>query len=245
VTTGTTIWTTAAQQQLALLLLAGQLVASYGWPGTALAAAPRRAKAALARAFAVPVLFAVALLPGVGPWTLAAAALVGVVQTLIWIARRGTVRSLGTLLADQALLLVVLAAAWFILTRAPRATWSPIGGAAAAWTRWAAALGVLALVLRGGVTVTALLLARFPGLPFDPDTARMGRTIGVLERALVLLLVVLDQWGAVGLVVAAKSLARFEDLKRRHFAEYYLIGTLASLLLACLGGLVLRGLLRP
>jgi len=48
----------------------------------------------------------------------------------------------------------------------------------------------------------------------------------------------------VGLVIAAKSLARFEDLKRRHFAEYYLIGTLASLLLACLGGLAIRLLLR-
>jgi formate/nitrite transporter FocA (FNT family) len=30
--------------------------------------------------------------------------------------------------------------------------------------------------------------------------------------------------------VAAKSIARFEELKQREFAEYFLVGTLASVL---------------
>jgi hypothetical protein len=51
------------------------------------------------------------------------------------------------------------------------------------------------------------------------------------------------EYGAVGFVVAAKSLARFKALEDREFAEYFLIGTLASLLLAVLGGVALRGLL--
>jgi hypothetical protein len=74
------------------------------------------------------------------------------------------------------------------------------------------------------------------------DVAR-GRTIGVLERALALTLVTLGQFGALGLVVAAKSLARMKALEDREFAEYFLIGTLASLLLAVAGGLALRALL--
>jgi hypothetical protein len=38
--------------------------------------------------------------------------------------------------------------------------------------------------------------------------------------------------------------ARFKALEDREFAEYFLIGTLASLLLALAGGLGLRALLR-
>jgi hypothetical protein len=74
------------------------------------------------------------------------------------------------------------------------------------------------------------------------DIAR-GRTIGALERALAMTLVVLGQFGALGLVVAAKSLARFKALEDRDFAEYFLIGTLASVLLALGGGLALHQLL--
>jgi hypothetical protein len=75
------------------------------------------------------------------------------------------------------------------------------------------------------------------------DIAR-GRTIGALERAIALTLVLLGQYGALGLIVAAKSVARFKALEDREFAEYFLIGTLASLLLALAGGLGLRAMLR-
>jgi hypothetical protein len=71
------------------------------------------------------------------------------------------------------------------------------------------------------------------------DIAR-GRTIGALERAIGLSLVLLGEYGALGLIVAAKSLARFKALEDREFAEYFLIGTLTSLLLALLGGVAVR-----
>ena len=67
-----------------------------------------------------------------------------------------------------------------------------------------------------------------------------GRAIGALERAIGLSLVLLGEYGALGLIVAAKSLARFKALEDREFAEYFLIGTLTSLLLALLGGVAVR-----
>jgi hypothetical protein len=70
-----------------------------------------------------------------------------------------------------------------------------------------------------------------------------GRAIGVLERALAVTLVLLGEYGALGLIVAAKALARFRALDDREFAEYFLIGTLASLLLGVLGGVAVRLLL--
>ena len=74
------------------------------------------------------------------------------------------------------------------------------------------------------------------------DVAR-GRAVGSLERALALTLVLLGDYAAVGWIVAAKSLARFKALEDREFAEYFLIGTLASFLLALLAGIGMRILL--
>jgi hypothetical protein len=51
-----------------------------------------------------------------------------------------------------------------------------------------------------------------------------GLGIGLLERIFVLTLVLYDEFTAIMLVLTAKSIARFEDLKRREFAEYYLMG---------------------
>ena len=65
------------------------------------------------------------------------------------------------------------------------------------------------------------------------DVAR-GRAVGSLERALALTMVLLGDYAAVGWIIAAKSLARFKQLEDREFAEYFLVGTLASFLLASL-----------
>lgn len=56
----------------------------------------------------------------------------------------------------------------------------------------------------------------------------MGSRIGTLERWIVLVLGVAGRWEAVALVMGAKSIARFEE----PFAEYFLVGTLSSLLVA-------------
>lgn len=105
----------------------------------------------------------------------------------------------------------------------------------------------------GGIGVVRLVLALVPvaekagaggeGITVPEGELVRGRIIGVLERALVLTLVLVGQYGALGLIVAAKAVARFRGLEDRDFAEYFLIGTLASLLHAVLVGVGI-GLLR-
>lgn len=74
----------------------------------------------------------------------------------------------------------------------------------------------------------------------DATTLRAGRTIGILERWIVLLLTVIGQFGLIGLVITAKSIARFRRLEHDpEFAEYYLLGTLYSILMALLAGVAL------
>ncbi|RLG37678.1 MAG: hypothetical protein DRO01_06970 [Thermoproteota archaeon] len=59
-----------------------------------------------------------------------------------------------------------------------------------------------------------------------------GKWIGQLERALIFVLVFLGQPAAIGFLVAAKSIFRFEEAKKQELAEYILVGTLLSFLLA-------------
>ncbi|MFV0353482.1 MAG: DUF3307 domain-containing protein [Oscillospiraceae bacterium] len=59
-----------------------------------------------------------------------------------------------------------------------------------------------------------------------------GQMIGMLERLIVAVLVLSNQYGAIAFVMAAKSLARFKQLEDQDFAEKYLVGTLASIAIA-------------
>lgn len=82
---------------------------------------------------------------------------------------------------------------------------------------------------------------------FRPASARRmspegaGAFIGVLERLVVTTLVALNQYGAAGLVLAAKSIARYRRIEEeKEFGDYFLIGTLSSMVLAILAGLAVR-----
>jgi hypothetical protein len=76
--------------------------------------------------------------------------------------------------------------------------------------------------------------------PAPTQVARVGATIGILERILIVVFVLTGTEAAIGFVVAAKTLARFRLLDDRDFAEYYLLGTLASVAVAIVSGLVGR-----
>ena len=67
-----------------------------------------------------------------------------------------------------------------------------------------------------------------------------GRIIGYLERLLILVFILANQYAGIGFLVAAKSIFRFGELKEnenRMEAEYIIIGTFASFLYAIVIGL--------
>ncbi|MGC1516613.1 MAG: DUF3307 domain-containing protein [Maribacter sp.] len=68
-----------------------------------------------------------------------------------------------------------------------------------------------------------------------------GKYIGIIERLFVLIFIIIGRWEVIGLLIAAKSVFRFNDLKERNnrkLTEYILIGTLVSFGLAILTGLL-------
>ena len=71
-----------------------------------------------------------------------------------------------------------------------------------------------------------------PTHPSPAPPGRVGEAIGIIERLLIVTFVLAGAEAAIGLVIAAKTLARFKQLDDRDFAEYYLLGTLASVAIA-------------
>ena len=70
-----------------------------------------------------------------------------------------------------------------------------------------------------------------------------GLYIGWLERFLVVTALLVQSPATVGLILTAKSIARYPEFKTERFAEYFLIGTLLSISIALLAGAVLAKLL--
>ena len=85
--------------------------------------------------------------------------------------------------------------------------------------------------------------------PNKPGLRNAGKFIGWLERALVTTFVVAGYPEGIGLLLAAKTIARYPELKNdqaHHFAEYFLVGTFTSFSMALIAGFILlkaRGLL--
>lgn len=65
----------------------------------------------------------------------------------------------------------------------------------------------------------------------DNTESGAGALIGNIERLISIIFVSLNQFGAIGLIYTAKSIARYKQIEEnKRFAEYYLIGNLFSIL---------------
>ncbi|MCL2509352.1 MAG: DUF3307 domain-containing protein [Oscillospiraceae bacterium] len=68
---------------------------------------------------------------------------------------------------------------------------------------------------------------RMPGI--NSDEKKAGALIGLFERIIISVFLSIGQYSAIGLVLTAKSIARYDKIsKSQAFAEYYLLGTLLS-----------------
>jgi len=147
-------------------------------------------------------------------------------------------------LLDQVLhVCTMIALAWFLI----RPTWTTLRSQLS----WSTATGdrvleagivYVGVIFAGGYLIRYLTRNLSAGIEKPGETAdevnNAGMYIGWLERFLVVTAILVQSPSMVGLILTGKSIARFPELKER-FAEYFLIGTLLSIGLAVLGGLVL------
>lgn len=69
-------------------------------------------------------------------------------------------------------------------------------------------------------------------------TAARGRYIGDIERVLIAIGLLAGSWQLIASVIALKAVARFKELDQQLQAEYFLVGSLASILWAIIISLV-------
>lgn len=105
------------------------------------------------------------------------------------------------------------------------------GGDALSWL-----LLILLIIKPCSVTVRKVLVKYRPSSMADEGVPNAGALIGVMERCIILLMLSMGQYAAIGLVLTAKSVARYKRISDDpQFSEYYLLGTLLSTLLVIMG----------
>jgi hypothetical protein len=97
-----------------------------------------------------------------------------------------------------------------------------------------------------GIVISLITSKLSQQVPLNEGLERAGRLIGVLERILVLIFILFDQFSAIGLLLASKSILRIsreDDKEARTKTEYVLVGTLLSFLAATAVGIVAKTLI--
>ena len=152
---------------------------------------------------------------------------------------------LALFLLDQVLHLGVILALWMMAS----GSLAPLESAFTQLTS-PKALGLIAAYLTVTRPMSVAIAMIMKPLTDQLDTSdtlnRAGARIGIFERLLVLSLALLDQLMAISVVVAAKSVLRYGDLKEqrdRKLTEYVLLGTLVSVSSTLILGLLVRTLL--
>lgn len=111
----------------------------------------------------------------------------------------------------------------------------------------------LVIATRAGGFAVGALLAPYNAVDLPKGLENGGMLIGLLERAMIFLLVLAGEPAGIGFLIAAKSVLRLEatfadGAKHHRAAEYIIIGTLASFgwaMAASFATLALRAALTP
>jgi hypothetical protein len=106
--------------------------------------------------------------------------------------------------------------------------------------------------LKEGTIFIRLTLNRMKATPKKKDKPTQkdreeydrGKLIGVLERTFLYFLIIFNQIGAIAVIIALKSLARFKELDDKNFAEYFLIGSFLSVMVAVIPAVIVLIILK-
>ncbi len=107
---------------------------------------------------------------------------------------------------------------------------------------WALLTAIVFVTYPAAIIMSILLEGMSNQINLDHKSLpNAGKYIGIIERLFVLIFIIMGRWEAIGLLITAKSVFRFNDLKEsnsRKLTEYILIGTLLSFGIAILTGII-------
>ncbi|MEO6317018.1 MAG: DUF3307 domain-containing protein [Chitinophagaceae bacterium] len=144
-------------------------------------------------------------------------------------------------LVDQLLHLLVIIACWcilFIKWTNVQSGWHHLNTQPATWKLITA---FVFLTTPAGILIGQLTKQWRDKIDGAESLANAGKWIGIAERIIIFIFVLYSQFSAIGLLVAAKGIIRFNEKDRQEIkTEYLVVGTLLSIGLAVITGLLAR-----
>ena len=153
-------------------------------------------------------------------------------------------RKLKYFLIDQFLHVLIMVGCWYhaFFTWSDVVTyWNLLTGS---FDFWVILTGFVFLTQPTGIAVGLMTKRWSDQLPNSQGLANAGKWIGMLERSLILIFLLLNQFAAIGLLITAKGLLRFSEKDRQEEkTEYVLIGSLTSVFISLVTGIIVKSLI--
>jgi hypothetical protein len=142
---------------------------------------------------------------------------------------------------DQLLHLAVIAGCWYFTFF----NWNDVQ---AFWQQfhpklsfWKLSTAFIFLTAPAGIIIGLLTQKWRDKLPEAENLESAGKWIGIVERVIILIFILYNQFSAIGLLIAAKGIIRFNEKDRQEIkTEYLVIGTLMSMAIAIITGLIVK-----
>lgn len=142
---------------------------------------------------------------------------------------------------DQLLHMLVIAICWysvFFSWSNIKDLWLQVNANVRVWKIIAA---VIFLTTPSGILIGQFTSQWRDKIENAESLANAGKWIGIVERIIVFIFVLNSQYSAIGLLVAAKGIIRFNEKERPEIkTEYLVIGTLMSIGIAVITGLIAK-----
>jgi hypothetical protein len=133
--------------------------------------------------------------------------------------------------------------AWSVASPGFDHLWTVIGKAIFDYKFSLITLGYITMLWPASTLVKSCLhgidRATSQNIPSDsggPNAERGGRMIGMFERVIIITLVFLNEYAAIGFLITGKSIIRFAQQDEKIRSEYVLLGTMVSYAAAILTG---------
>lgn len=152
--------------------------------------------------------------------------------------------AIGFFIVDQVLHLLVIVACWYYLFVPKNEIPEVIHRLAGDQRLWILATATVFLTAPAGILIGQLTRGWREKISNPESLANAGKWIGIIERLIVFIFVLLGQYAAISLLIAAKGIIRFNEKDRQEVkTEYLVIGTLMSIGIALIIGQITKHLI--
>jgi hypothetical protein len=142
---------------------------------------------------------------------------------------------------DQLLHVLVLIGCWYFTFLSVDKIYNAWGILNSNSNNWKMITGFVFITIPAGIMIGQFTKQWQDKIENADSLSNAGKWIGIIERIIVLIFVLKSDYAAISLLLAAKGIIRFNEKDRPEIkTEYLVIGTLLSISIAIITGLIIK-----